>query len=245
MYRVDAVAMTLLPGAAPLAGATVVRSSVVAYRGSLYVGTDAGTFRLTDDGGALTVQAHFGEATDGSGFVDITAPGSPTLYAVTSDGAVYARNAVNFTPVASFGADGEAALPAGDDFSSSPYAVDGAVYVGGLSGKVYALRESDGQGAGPGGSPLFFDTGSGALSGGGVSTGLSAAPAPGSGWTIVFGARNGLYYQVRADDPATYRVTAMTNGISRPFNTVPSVDADTMSEFIGSDDGRLYRIPRF
>jgi hypothetical protein len=245
MFRVNAVTMAVLPGAAPLEGATSVRSSSLVYRGSLYVGTNAGIFRLTDDGGALTVQTNFGEATEGSAFVHVGAPVVPTLYAAGANGAVYARNAINFTPTASFGANGVASLVGEPPVSAGPYVVDGTLYVGSTNGKVYALREADGGGAGPGGSQTFFDMNATALAGGGVSKGLSAAPALDGGWNIVFGGVNGLYYQVRADNPATFRVTATTLATGRPFNSVPGVDTDTLAEFIGSDDGRVYRIPRF
>jgi outer membrane protein assembly factor BamB len=234
----------------PLTDAKTVVSSPAVYGDSIYVGTDAGIFRIHDDGTALTVQAGTTSNTSGSPFIDLAAPSGPTMYAADNAGTVYARNASNFVPDAGFNG-GSVTLTNGTStptLSTGPYVLNGKIYVGADDDKVYVLNELDGSGGADGGSMVFFDANALGVPLTGtwrITKDVSAAPAAGTGWNIVFGNRGGMYYQVRETDPSDYHVTVLGDVNQFGIDTVPAIDRSTNSEFVGMDKGYLYKVPAF
>lgn len=259
LFRLDALTGANLTQQS-LAPATSVQSSPSVVNNNIYVGTDAGTYRVLDSGGTFVVSTSAGLDTPGSPFVHLTGPNGPAMYVVDSSGTVFARNATNFAPIAAFDGDGEVAL--GATVRSSLFAWDNILYVGGMDNKVYAVKESDGSGAGPSGY-VFFNAGADGSIAGGVTIspgGPSVNAADPGGSTVVFATTNGRLYQVRASDPSIYRAyTAALPAISVPAGeypvpvalpTTPSADAAmdgpngaTPVQFVGDTDGRIYRIP--
>jgi hypothetical protein len=259
LYRLDAATGGDVVSQA--IAATHVLSSPSVVDNNIYVGTDAGTYRILDTGSGFVVSTSAGGATSGSPFVHLNSPNGAAVYAVDNSGVVQARNATNFNPIAAFDGDGEAAL--GAAVQSSLFAMNNVLYVGGADNQVYAVNEADGSGAGPAGSYVFFNAGAGGAITGGVAVspgGPSLNAADPGGLAVIFGSTNGRYYQVRASDPTVYRVWDAGVGTAAagvfpdpsPINTAPSVDRATSTpggtvatEFVGSDEGRLHRIPRF
>ena len=215
---------------------TDVKSSPSVFGPSAFIGTYGGVYRVASDLTVNNTVASVGAS--GSPFIANTST-TPIAFTATVDGKVYAANATNGTALTSFGTGGVVDLgitvASGDKISGSLFAYNGKLYIPGMDNKVYCLNISNGSGGGSGGSVVFFEAGST----GAVAAGVAVDPS-GSG-SVVFGSTDGRFYQVRLSDPSVYKMTNLGSAV----NTTPTVDRTNRLVLVGTDAGRVHKLPSF
>lgn len=216
--------------------------SLSVFGGSIFLGTTNGAYRVFPNGTVANTIAS--SASTGSPFVASTGTTAnpnpfPRAYVVTDDGQVICCNASNGSIETGFGVNGTVDLGivvgSGKKVEGSLFAYNNRIYIGGMDNKVYCLDSKTGAGAGPGGSMVFFDAGSG------NSIAGSVAIDPGGRGCLVFGSTNGNLYQVNLANPADH----LAIDFGMPIRTTPAVDRGTQTVHIGADDGCIYQVPSY